>query len=100
LAVSISASDGTSIIFLYFLSAVSVVNTSTVSSCALILISFFSIPGISTTTLTSLSVVVTSANGSVSPEIEGLLANPIVVGDLIFPNSLTLGLPSGPTVIE
>ena len=49
----------------------------------------------------SLSAVVTSIKGSVSPLISGLLnqANPGLDG-FTFPNSLILGLPPGPSVIE
>ena len=56
-----------------FLSAFSVVCTSTELLYALILILDLVTPGISTTTFTSLSVVVTSASGSPSDEIIGAL---------------------------
>src|SRR5918996_988304 len=67
-------------------------------------------PGISTTILISLSVVEMSTKGSLSDDINGLVIVPNIPfpnpprpsrnGDLTFPNSLTLGLPSGPTVME
>jgi hypothetical protein len=63
-------------------------------------------PGISTTTLTSVSVVITSAKGCLSEEISGVEKElppppPSRNGDdLTLPNSLTFGLPSGPIVIE
>src|SRR5574337_598859 len=56
----------------------------------------FSTPGISTTILISFSEVMTSASGSRSAVIFG----PSVLYGLTFPNSRTMGLPSGPIVIE
>src|SRR5215468_12235693 len=94
-----SVSAGISKVLWYFLCGSSLL-TSTVLSNAFILILSLLIPGISTTALTSLSVVVTSTNGSVSPLISGLPNPPNPLDGFTLPNSLTLGLPSGPTVIE
>src|SRR5215470_5735195 len=94
-----SVSVGISKVLWYFLCGSSLL-TSTVLSYAFILILSLLIPGISTTALTSLSVEVTSTNGSVSPLISGLPNPPNLCDGFTLPNSLTLGLPSGPTVIE
>src|SRR4051794_5492422 len=85
-----------------------VVLTSIFPSNVFILISSSLIPGISSNTLTSLSVDVTSNNNSLSNEILDLFReycilvalSSVTTFDLTFPNSFTCGLPSGPIIIE
>src|SRR3954471_11327082 len=85
-----------------------VVLTSILPSNAFILISSSLIPGISSNTLTSLSVDVTSNNNSLSNEMLDLFReycilvalSSVTTFGLKFPNSFTRGLPSRSIIIE